>query len=250
MGVSVSGDNHPFVCKIESVALFDLSEQERAALANLPMQVNEYAAHQDIVREHDRPTHCFAVLDGFAAAYKRTNEGRRQVTAYYVPGDVSGFQSLHLEVLDHNIGAVTAVRVGSVSYTAIRGMLYVYPRLVEAFWRVTLIEGSLAREWMLNNSRREAYARFAHLFCELMLRMDAVGLVSEHSFPLPLIQNELADALGITPVHANRVLQDLRDNGLITLRKGRLTIHDWDQLVKAADFDPTYLHLRRMDEQR
>jgi len=153
-------------------------------------------------------------------------------------------------VLDHNIGAVTAVRVGSVSYTAIRGMLYVYPRLVEAFWRVTLIESSLAREWMLNNSRREAYARFAHLFCELMLRMDAVGLVSEHSFPLPLIQNELADALGITPVHANRVLKDLRANGLITLRKGRLTICDWDQLVKAADFDPTYLHLRHMDEQR
>lgn len=250
MSVSVSRDDHPFVRKIESVALFDLSDQEREALATLPIQVSEYAAHQDIVREHDQPTRCYAVLDGFAAAYKRTDEGRRQVTTYYVPGDVPGFHSLHLEVLDHNISAVTAVRVGSVSHTAIQGMLYVYPRLAEAFWRVTLIEGSLAREWLLNNSRREAYARSAHLFCELMLRMDAVGLVSEHSFPLPLTQYELADALGITSVHVNRVLKELRDNGLITLSKGRLTIHHWDELVKAAEFDPTYLHLRRMDERR
>jgi CRP-like cAMP-binding protein len=252
MGMSVSAqpDNHPFVRKIESVALFSLSEAEREALANLPMQVSDFDARQDIVRERDRPTRCFAVLDGIAAAYKMTDEGRRQVTAYYVPGDVPDFQSLHLEVLDCSIGAVTTLRIGSVSHNAIRGMFNEYPRLADAFWRTTLIEGSLAREWMLNNDRREAYARIAHLFCELMIRMDAVGLVSDQSVPLSVTQIELGDALGITPVHVNRVLKELRDKNLITLNGGTLTIHDWDKLVEVAEFDPTYLHLRSTDAKR
>lgn len=250
MSVAVCVADHPFVKKIESIALFDLTHTERDALASLPMQVAQYDAHQDVVREYDRPSRCFAVLDGIAAAYKTTDDGHRQVTAYYVPGDVPDFQSLHLDVLDCNIGAVTALRIGSVSHEVIRRMLSAHPRLANVFWRMTLIEGSLAREWMLNNSRREAYARMAHLFCELMLRMEAVGLVSDSGFPLPLTQSELGDALGVTHVHINRVLRDLKNKGLITFSKGRLTIHKWDQLVAAADFDPTYLHLRRTDAHR
>ncbi len=250
MSVAVQTAYHPLVRKIESVALFDLTDTEREALRALPLQVADYDAHTDVVREHDRPTRCFTVLEGIAAAYKTTEEGRRQVTAYYVPGDVPDFQSLHLDVLDCNIGAVTTLRIGSVSHTVIREMFKAHPRLAEVFWRTTLIEGSLAREWMLNNGQRETYARMAHLFCELMLRMDAVGLVSDKSLPLPLTQIELSDALGVTPVHVNRVLKELRDHNLISLNNGRLTIHDWDKLVQVADFDPIYLHLRRTDARR
>lgn len=240
-------DKHPFVRKIETVALFDLSEPERKALTGLPMHVATYDAHQDVVLEHDRPNRCFAVLSGLAATYKTTRDGRRQVVAYHVPGDVPDFQSLHLEVLDFSIGAVTELRIGFVTHEALRSMFSAHPRLGDAFWRTTLIEGALSREWMLNNGRRESYPRMAHLFCELMLRMEAVGLAAQHSCPLPLTQYELGDALGISSVHVNRILKELRERGLITLSGGRLTIHDWAALAKAGEFDPTYLHIKRTD---
>lgn len=248
MGTAIQADEHPFVRKIESIALFDLSSEERRALETLPMQATDHDAHQDIVTEHDRPSRCFAVLSGIAAAYKTTEEGRRQVVAYYVPGDMPDFQSLHLKVLDFSIGAVTPLRIGSVSHNAIRGMFNAYPRLVEAFWRATLIEGSLAREWMLSNGRREAFPRLAHLFCELFVRLDRVGLVDGKSYEFHLTQYEIADALGITSVHVNRVLKELRNSGMVSLKDGRLTIHKWDALAEVADFDPTYLHLRQTDK--
>lgn len=250
MGRAIQASDHPFVRKIESIALFKLSAEEREALEALPIQAADYDAQQDVVTEHDRPNRCFTVLKGIAAAYKTTEEGRRQVVAYYVPGDMPDFQSIQLEVLDFSIGAVTPLRTGSVSHNAIRGMFDAYPRLVEAFWRATLIEGALAREWMLNNGRREAYPRLAHLFCELVLRLDRVGLVHNGSCEFHLTQYELADALGVTSVHVNRVLRELRDSGMISLMNGYLTIHDWDALAAAGDFDPAYLHLRQTDASR
>ena len=247
MAETIQADTNPFVRKIESVALFDLSKSERAALVGLPLHVAEYETGQDIVVEHDRPNRCFAVLSGIAATYKTTEDGRRQVTAYHVPGDVPDFQSLHLEVLDFSICAVAPLRIGFVQHEALRALFAAEPRLGDAFWRTTLIEGSLAREWMLNNGRRESYPRMAHLFCELMIRLEMVGLAAGNSCGLPLTQYELGDALGITSVHVNRILKELRESGLITLGGGRLTIHDWDALAKAGEFDPTYLHLRHMD---
>lgn len=160
---TIQGDTNPFVRKIESVALFDLSEAEWAALLGLPLHAVDYETGQDIVMEHDRPNQCFAVLSGIAATYKTTEDGRRQVTAYHVPGDVPDFQSLHLEVLDFSICAVAPLRVGFVPHDALRALFSAQPRLANAFWRTTLIEGSLAREWMLNNGRRESYPRMAHL---------------------------------------------------------------------------------------
>jgi len=238
-------DRHPFVRRIQSIALFDLSEAERAALALLPLHPATYDAHQDIVTEHDRPSRCFAVLTGITATYKTTRDGRRQVVAYHVPGDVPDFQSLHLKTLDFSIAAVAPTRIGFVAHDALRGLFREHPRLGDVFWRATLIDGALSREWMLNNGRRGSFPRMAHLFCELMIRLDLVGLVKDHSCELPLTQYELGDALGITSVHVNRILKELRDGGLISLSGGRLTVHDWSALSKAAEFDETYLHLRR-----
>jgi CRP-like cAMP-binding protein len=241
----IQSSDHPYVRRIQSVALFDLSDAEREALAGLPMQHATYEAHQDIVSEHDRPGRCFAVLSGITASYKTTQDGRRQVVAYHVPGDVPDFQSLHLKVLDFSIAAVAPTRVGFVSHDALRALFRAHPRLGDVFWRATLIDGALSREWMLNNGRRESYTRMAHLFCELMIRLDAVGLVKDHRCELPLTQYELADALGISSVHVNRILRELRDGGLISLGGGQLTVHDWPALIKAAEFDGTYLHLSR-----
>ena len=231
------------VRKVESIALFTLSEAETAALHAIPMHVATFDAYQDIVREGDRPFQCFVLLDGIAAIYKSTRSGKRQVMAYHVPGDVPDLQSLHLKMLDNSISTVSPCRIGFIQHDALRALFRAHPRLGEAFWRMTLTDAALYREWMLNIGRRDAYARMAHLFCEFITRLDIVGLAPERSCPMPMTQSELADALGVTPVHVNRVLGDMREAGLITLRSKRLTVHDWDGLKAAAEFDPTYLHL-------
>lgn len=240
-------DKHPFVRKVESIALSPLSVDERAALLALPMHTAQFGACQDIVREDDRPSRCFAVLEGFVAAYKTTLSGKRQVMAYHVPGDVPDLQSLHLMVLDNSIAAVSPCRVGFVEHEAVHALFQAQPGLVGVFWRSTLIDAALAREWMLNIGRREAYARMAHLFCELIIRLEAVGLAPDRTCLLPMTQTELADALGITPVHVNRTMRDLKAAGLITLRSRQLTVNDWEGLKAAAEFDPTYLHLGSRD---
>jgi CRP-like cAMP-binding protein len=236
-------DAHPFVRKLQSIAPFTLSDEERAALYALPMQIARIDAYQDIVRERDRPSRCFALLDGFASTYKTTRAGKRQVMAYHVAGDVPDLQSLHLKVLDNSVSTISPCRVGFVQHDAMRALFQTHPRIGAAFWRMTLIDAALMREWMLNIGRREAYARMAHLFCELITRLEAVGLVVDRTCLLPMTQPELADALGITPVHVNRTLRDLKAAELVTLRGRHLTVHDWDGLKTAAEFEPTYLHL-------
>ncbi|MGH1591670.1 Crp/Fnr family transcriptional regulator [Methylobacterium phyllosphaerae] len=133
-----------------------------------------------------------------------------------MPGDVPDFQSLYLEVLDITIATISSCRLGFVQHDAVRALLREHPRLNAVFWRATLIDAALVREWMLNTGRREAYARMAHLFCELVTRLDAVGLAPDRTCDLPMTQPELADALGITPVHVNRTIRDLKAAGLVS----------------------------------
>ncbi|WP_348642446.1 Crp/Fnr family transcriptional regulator [Methylobacterium sp. WL2] len=128
-------------------------------------------------------------------------------------------------------------------------MFRAHPRIGDAFWRVTLIDAALCREWLLNIGRREAYSRMAHLFCELITRLDAVGLAPDRTCRLPMTQLEIGDALGITAVHVNRVMRDLTAAELVTVRSRRLTVHDWEGLKAVAEFDPTYLHLGSQDEE-
>ena len=236
-------ETHLLLRKVESIALFVLSEDEKAALLALPLHVASFEAGQDIVREGDRPSQCFAILEGIVSTYKTTRAGKRQAMAYHVPGDVPDLQSLHLKVLDNSISAVGLCRVGFVQHDAIRHLMRAHPRLEAVFWRSTLIDAALVREWMLNVGRREAFARMAHLLCELITRLEVVGLYSDDTCLLPMTQPELADALGITPVHVNRTLRDLKAAGLVSLRSRRLTVHNWEGLKTAAEFDPTYLHL-------
>ena len=239
---------NPILRKMESIALFELSEAERAALIAMPLHEAQIDAYQDIVCEGERPSRCFAVLDGFAATYKTTLTGKRQVAAYHVPGDVPDIQSLHLKVLDNSISAIGPCKIGFIQHDAMRALFRAYPRIGDAFWRVTLIDAALYREWILNIGRREAYSRMAHLFCELITRLEAVGLAPDRTCPLPMTQSELGDALGITAVHVNRVVGDLRDAKLIAVRNRRLMVLDWEGLTAVAEFDPTYLHLGGQDE--
>src|SRR5215204_2748790 len=154
-------------------------------------------------------------------------------------------QSLHLDVMDHSLSSFSACKVMFIAHETVRNLIHSCPRIGDAFWRETLIDASIFREWMVGLGRREAYGRVAHLLCELYVRLRSVGLSNGHAYDLPLTQAELGDALGISTVHVNRSLQDLRGEELITLQAGSVAVLDWDRLKEAGEFDPTYLHLRK-----
>jgi CRP-like cAMP-binding protein len=234
---------NPLILKLESI--FTLTDDERKALQNLPMQVVVIKEGQDIVRAGDSPSRSCLLLSGFACVYKLTGDGKRQIVSFSIPGDIPDLQSLHLEVLDNSLGTLTPCRVGFITHEALRDLCERYPRITSAFWRETLIDAAIFREWVMNVGQREAYSRMAHVFCELIVRLRAVGLVEDHACTLPITQGEFADAIGVSTVHVNRVLQEMRANGIIELSGDRLKVPDWETLKRAGDFDPIYLHLKR-----
>jgi CRP-like cAMP-binding protein len=230
------------VRKIQS--LYNIDEDERQAIRALPLQVRELRRDQDIAREGDRPSQCALLLDGLVFRYKFEETGKRQILGFNTPGDIPDLQSLALDELDHSIGTASAATVAFVSHPDMRRLIGAYPRLSQAFWRDTLVEASIAREWLLNVGQREAYRRIAHLFCELYTRLHAVGLVDDSSFRFPISQAMLGEAVGVTSVHVNRVLQQLRKHRLVEWAKGTLEVRDWEGLVAAAGFETRYLHLK------
>jgi CRP-like cAMP-binding protein len=234
-------DYNPMIRKLESI--FTLTDDERQALETLPMQVTVIKARQDIVREGDRPSRSCLILSGFACVYKMTAHGKRQIVSFAIAGDIPDLQSLHLTVLDNSISTLSPCRVGFITHDDLRYLCARYPRLAAAFWRQTLIDAAIFREWVMNVGQREAYTRMAHVLCELLVRLRAVGLVEDHVCELPITQGEYADAIGVTPVHVNRVLQQLRAEGLIETRGTQLRIPDWERLKQVGEFDPAYLHL-------
>lgn len=241
MHASFHSPDNPLIRRIESV--FTLTDDERQALKNLPMQLAVSKANQDLVREGDRPSRSCLILSGFTATYKITAGGKRQIMTFGIVGDIPDLHSLHLKVLDSSIGTLTECRVGFITHEDLCDLCTRYPRIAAAFWRETLIEAAIFREWVANVGRREAYTRMAHVLCELLVRLRAAGLVEDHSCNLPITQGEFGDAMGITGVHVNRVLQQMRTDGLIETKGTRLTIPDWDRLKQVGEFDPTYLHL-------
>jgi CRP-like cAMP-binding protein len=170
-------------------------------------------------------------------------DGRRQVVAYFVPGDLCDLRVFILKRMDHSIGAVSASKVANLSPENVLKLTHAYPTLTRALWWSTLVEEAIAREWIVNVGQRNALERMAHLFCELLYRFRAVGLNEGMSCTLPLTQVELAETLGLSSVHVNRTLQALRKRKLITLENGTLTIENFEELKELSFFNPDYLHL-------
>jgi CRP-like cAMP-binding protein len=241
--ILLNSDDNSLIRKLESI--FDLSDDERQALEDLPMRVMAIRADQDIVREGDHPSRCGLLLSGFACTYKVTAQGKRQIVSFNLPGDISDLQSLHLKVLDSSISTMSPCSIGFITHEALRDICERYPRIAAALWRSTLVDAAVFREWVVNVGRREGTSRVAHVLCELLVRLRAVGLVKDDACDLPITQAEFADAIGVTPVHVNRVLQQLRAEHLIELKGDRLKIFDWDRLKEVGEFDPTYLHLEK-----
>jgi CRP-like cAMP-binding protein len=220
----------------------DLSAEDEDAILALCSKVREVGARRDIISEGDNPENVHVMMEGWAARYKVVDDGARQITAFLLPGD---FCDLHVAILgemDHGIVALTPAKVAYVPHQAMEELQRERPELVRALWWATLVDEAVLRSWIVNIGRRDAQQRIAHLFCELHARLKLVGLVTAGQFDLPLTQEILADALGLTPVHVNRTLQRLRSDDLIVLKSGELTILDIEGLRKLAGFDPNYLH--------
>jgi CRP-like cAMP-binding protein len=225
-----------------------ISPEEKQILETAVVRVREVRMDQDLVREGDRPTESTLLLDGFAARYKDLANGRRQITALHVAGDFVDLHSFLLHRMDHGVVTLTDCRIGVVPHGTLRRITERHPHLARLLWLSTLIDGAIHREWLVAMGRRSSLDQMAHLLCELFLRLQAVGRTERNSFRLPLTQAELGDTLGLSTVHVNRIIQELRAAGLITWRGPVVTIENWDGLVQAAEFDPSFLNL--MNEPR
>ncbi|MBB3997639.1 Crp/Fnr family transcriptional regulator [Aureimonas pseudogalii] len=208
-------------------------------------RVRDIDANQDLISEGDSPEDVHLILEGFAVRYKLTTQGRRQILAYMIAGDFCDVHVTLLRRMDHGIRTLRPSRVVRISPGTLLEILERQPAIARAIWLCGLVDEATQREWLVNVGQRSAPQRIAHLFCEMHVRMGIVGLTSNGSFELPLTQEELGDTMGLSNVHVNRSLKELRESELVTLRNGQIVISDVDRLKAFSGFDPSYLHLER-----
>ncbi len=230
----------PLHAKLQT--LTRLSDDDRALLDTLLADVRTFAAGADIISEGDRPEFVHLMVSGWSCRFKLLPDGTRQITAFLLPGDFCDAHITLLRQMDHGIGALSPSTVAFIP----RGKMIELidrPAIARALWWASLVDEGVLRAWIVNMGRRDAFRRVAHLFCELHARLRNVGRITSTGFECPATQEDLGDALGLTPVHVNRVLKRLRDQDLVSFRQGVVVIRDLEALHVAADFDPNYLHL-------
>jgi len=196
-----------------------------------------------IVREGLPPQRCGFIMEGYAYRQKLTLDGQREIVAVLVPGDLIDLQNLYFTQSDHDVVSLTPLTMAEVPIVELRELAAALPGIAAALWTDTLIEASIYREWLLNIGRRPAKARLAHMLCEFHARLRAIDRAGEMEYELPMTQEQLGDAMGLTPVHVNRVLKMLEADGLIGRNKRQIKVTDWARLRTAADFNERYLHL-------
>lgn len=230
------------IARLRAIAL--LTEEDANLLASLPVTLQNLRGDYDIVREGDVSDRCCLLVDGYLIRHKVEAQGKRQILSFHVPGDIPDLYSLHLRPMDHNMSTLGPAVVAFIPHAAVMETLARSFSLTGVLWRETLVDAAIFREWLAILGKREALARIAHLVCELFLRLRSVGLVRGDRFTFPASQLDVADATGMTPVHANRMIQQLRAMGVLQWEGSDVTIADFDGLKRAADFDDRYLHLR------
>ena len=220
-----------------------LTEEEQQVLEEAVRQVKEVGPDQDLVREGSRPTESILLLEGFAARYRDLASGKRQITAIHVPGDFVDLHSFLLRKMDHGVSTMTTCTVAYVPHERLKAITETYPHLTRILWLSTLIDAAVHREWIVSMGRLSSVGHLAHLLCELYVRLEKVGRAEDGNYRLPLTQTELGDVLGLSTVHVNRSLQELRASGAVAWRGDLVTILDWKKLQEIAEFDPLYLNL-------
>jgi CRP-like cAMP-binding protein len=228
-----------------------LDADDRAAVLALPHQIKRLHQHDYVVREGDRARYSCALLAGFAVRHKVARTGKRQILAVHMLGEMVDLQNSMLGVADHSVQMLTPGRIAMIPREEIERIVGERPAVARAMWVETLVEGSVSREWILNVGRRDAKTRLAHLLCEFALRLKLAGLGEQSHYELPMTQEQLGDATGLTPVHVNRTIRLMEADGLIARTTPRsIVIGDWRKLAQAGDFESTYLHLREGDIER
>jgi CRP-like cAMP-binding protein len=230
----------PALRKLEKRVAF--SPEDRTAFQDLPFSIKELPTGSYILREGDRIKNCCVLVSGFAFRSKIVGNGGRQILSIHIPGDVVDIQHAMLDIADHNIQMLTAGQVALVPAAAVKQLAFTHPAIGHALWLETLVDGSIFREWIANVGRRDARTRISHLLCEFTVRLHAAGLTKGNRYELPMTQEQLGDATGLTSVHVNRTMQGLRSDRLISSDKRSITIEDWKALTAAGDFNTAYLH--------
>ena len=208
--------------------------------------MRQVPADQVLIRKGVELSESMLLLEGMLCRFKDLRDGRRQLLELHVAGDFADLHSFTLKRLDHNVMSLTLCRIATVAHDNLRRITEQHPHLARVYWFMTNMDAAIQREWTMSLGRRDAAARLAHLFCELYVRLEIVGLTRGHEFDCPLTQADIAEYVGLTPVHVNRTLQRLRREELIRFERQVLTILDWPGLQRAAEFDPSYLYLERI----
>ena len=221
-----------------------LDAADEQAILNLPHSIVTIGKQRAFITEGDVVTHCWLMISGYCVRFKVVGDGGRQILSIHMMGDLVDLQNALLGVADHGVQALTECVMAKIPVQAIRELTRPRPSITDALWYDTLVDGSIHREWVANVGRRDAHTRVAHLLCEFALKLEAVSLGEHLDYVLPMTQDQLADATGMTPVHVNRVLKALEEEGLIARATPKaVVIGNWEKLAAAGDFNSAYLHL-------
>lgn len=220
-----------------------LSSGEHAILYAAAGASERYRAHTTIIREGERQMQSRLVSKGFVARVKMLPDGGRQITGLHIAGDFVDLHSFLLKSLDHDLVALSDVELIAFPHEGLKRITEQAPHLTRMLWLLTIIDAAIHREWLANAGRKSALQQVASLFCEMVIRHRLIGLTGDAAIPFPLTQIDLADACGLSPVHVNRVVQELRETGLVEWRARKLTVLDFDGLAQVAQFDPSFLVL-------
>jgi CRP-like cAMP-binding protein len=239
----------PVSSLVQTLARRDtLSPRDCELLASLPFRLRAYQRGEDIIVANSRPHESCLIVEGFAARTVDFEDGTRQVTGVEVPGDFVDLDALLLRQIDHSVVALTACTMGFTPHEDLHRVIGQAPHLGRMLWLATVIDGAIQRMWIANFGRRSAVTHLAHFVCEIYLRLEAAGLARGGQFDFPVSQQQLSEVLGLSAVHMNRTVQELRRTGLLTWAGGKIRILDFEGLAALAAFDPTYLSL--MHERR
>lgn len=237
--------NNELIPMVERLGTYvALSEPDRTAVLGLPHSVRHFERDSYIVRDRDVTSHCAVLLSGFAFRHKITRQGLRQIVSILFPGEIINLQQVYLNIADHSVQALTHCKVATIPQFSLRTLALNRTTIADALIASTLIDASIYREWIVNIGRRDARTRIAHLLCEFATRLDVQGIAPGQSYDLPMTQEQLGDAVGLTTVHVNRTLKSLVKAGLVTLDRRGIAFPEWELFKAEADFNGRYLHLR------
>ena len=220
-----------------------LDDRERHRIDSAIAEIRVHGRRRTVIRHGASLDTSLYLVRGYMCRYIDNNQGDRQLVSIQIPGDFVDLHGYPLKVLDHDVGTLTEAEVALVPHAHLDALLAEEPALARKLWFSTLLDAAIHREWIFKLGRLPSHGRVAHFICETELRLRAVGLSNGRRFELPLTQPDIAEICGLTGIHVNRVLRDLREQGLCTVRKGVVDMHDARALARLGEFDPAYLYI-------